>query len=146
MLDNSVYKPTPDSHKIHSLSSLSPHSSLFLSPYSFPRDLFCSHFPCSNSLLPVIFISYPASSSPFISYSFPIQLYFLSSFCYFHIFNLILYIYFLFPPNITLSLLTLRRLMSYIYIYIYIYMEHPFLMFLDHTQRRSTVGRTPLDE
>ena len=32
--------------------------------------------------------------------------------------------------------------MSYIYIYIY----HPFLMFLDHTQRRSTVGRTPLDE
>ena len=36
--------------------------------------------------------------------------------------------------------LTLRRLMSYIY------MEHPFLMFLDHTQRRSTVGRTPLHE
>jgi len=36
--------------------------------------------------------------------------------------------------------LTLRRLMSYIY------MEYPFLMFLDHTQRRSTVGRTPLDE
>ena len=36
--------------------------------------------------------------------------------------------------------LTLRRLMSYIY------MEHPFLMFLDHTQRRNTVGRTPLDE
>ena len=30
--------------------------------------------------------------------------------------------------------------------YIYIYMEHPFLMCLDHTQRRSTVGRTPLDE
>ena len=24
-------------------------------------------------------------------------------------------------------------------------MEHPFLMFLDHTQRRSTVGMTPLD-
>ena len=44
--------------------------------------------------------------------------------------------------------LTFRRLMSYIYIYIYIYiyMEHPFLMFLDRTQRRSTVGRTPLDE
>ena len=35
--------------------------------------------------------------------------------------------------------LTLRRLMSYMY------MEQPFLMFLDHTQRRSTVGRTPLD-
>ena len=30
--------------------------------------------------------------------------------------------------------------------YIYIYMEHLFLMFLDHTQRRTTVGRTPLDE
>ena len=42
--------------------------------------------------------------------------------------------------------LTLRLLMSYIYIYIYIYMEHPFLMFLDHTQQRTTVGRTPLDE
>ena len=26
------------------------------------------------------------------------------------------------------------------------YMEHPFFMFLDHTQRRTTVGRTPLDE
>ena len=25
-------------------------------------------------------------------------------------------------------------------------MEHPFLMFLDHTRRRTTVGRTPLDE
>ena len=25
-------------------------------------------------------------------------------------------------------------------------MEHLFLMFLDHTQRRSTFGRTPLDE
>jgi len=25
-------------------------------------------------------------------------------------------------------------------------MEQPFVMFLDHTQRRSTVGRTPLDE
>jgi len=25
-------------------------------------------------------------------------------------------------------------------------MEHPVLMFLDHTQRRSTVGRTTLDE
>ena len=36
--------------------------------------------------------------------------------------------------------LTLRRLISYIY------MEHPFLMYLDHTQRRSIVGRTPLDE
>ena len=25
-------------------------------------------------------------------------------------------------------------------------MEHLFLMFLDHTQRSTTVGRTPLDE
>jgi len=44
--------------------------------------------------------------------------------------------------RIKVKSLTFRRLMSYIYIY----MEHPFLMFLDHTQRRSTVGRTPLDE
>ena len=36
--------------------------------------------------------------------------------------------------------LTLRSLT------LYIYMEHLFLMFLVHTQRRSTVGRTPLDE
>ena len=44
--------------------------------------------------------------------------------------------------------LTLRLLISYIYIYIYIYIytEHLFLMFRDHTQRRTTVGRTPLDE
>jgi len=45
--------------------------------------------------------------------------------------------------------LTLRLLLMsyiYIYIYIYIYMEHLFLMFLDHTQRRTSVGRTPLDE
>ena len=44
------------------------------------------------------------------------------------------------PASSETHTLTLRRLMSYIY------MEHPFLMFLDHTQRRSTVGRTPLDE
>ena len=37
-------------------------------------------------------------------------------------------------------ILTLRLLMSYIF------MEHPFLMFLGHTQRRTTVGRTPLDK
>ena len=38
--------------------------------------------------------------------------------------------------RIRVKSLTLRLLMSYIYIYIY--MEHPFLMFLDHTQRRSS--------
>ena len=43
-------------------------------------------------------------------------------------------------PGIASVLLILRLLMSYIY------MEHLFLMFLDHTQRRTTVGRTPLDE
>jgi len=32
------------------------------------------------------------------------------------------------------------------YIYMYMCVERLFLMFLDHTQRRSTVGRTPLDE
>ena len=48
--------------------------------------------------------------------------------------------HFLHVSRIRVKLLTFRRLMSYIYI------EHPFLMFLDHTQRRSTVGRTPLDE
>ena len=48
--------------------------------------------------------------------------------------------HFLHVSRITVKLLNFRRLMSYIY------MEHPFLMFLDHTQRRSTVGRTPLDE
>jgi len=50
--------------------------------------------------------------------------------------------HFLHVSRIMVKSLTLRLLMSYIYIY----MEHLFLMFLDHTQRRSTVGRTPLDE
>ena len=50
--------------------------------------------------------------------------------------------HFLHVSRIRVKSLTFRLLMSYIYIY----MEHPFLMFLDHTQRRSTVGRTPLDE
>ena len=48
--------------------------------------------------------------------------------------------HFLHVSRIRVISLTFRRLMSYIY------MEHPFLMFLDHTQRRSTVGRTPPDE
>ena len=49
---------------------------------------------------------------------------------------------FLHVSRIKVKSLTIRLLMSYIYIY----MERLFLMFLDHTQRRSTVGRTPLDE
>ena len=40
------------------------------------------------------------------------------------------------------KLLTLRLLM----LYIYIYMERLFLMFLDHTQRRTTDGSSTLDE
>ena len=48
--------------------------------------------------------------------------------------------HFLHVSRIRVKLLTISLLMSYIY------MEHLFLMFLDHTQRRSTVGRTPLDE
>ena len=48
--------------------------------------------------------------------------------------------HFLHVSRIRVKLLTFGLLMSYIY------MEHPFLLFLDHTQRRSTVGRTPLDE
>ena len=58
--------------------------------------------------------------------------------------------HFLHVSRIMVNSLPLRILMSYIYIYIYIYiyvyMERIFLMFLDHTQRRTTVGRTPLDE
>ena len=50
--------------------------------------------------------------------------------------------HFLHVSRIRVKSLTLRLLMSYIYVY----MEHLFLMFLDHTQRRTTVGRTPLDE
>ena len=46
---------------------------------------------------------------------------------------------FLHVSTIRVKSLTLRLLMSYIY------MEHLFLMFLNHTQRRTTVGRTPLD-
>ena len=54
--------------------------------------------------------------------------------------------HFLHVSRIRVKSLTLTLLMSYIYIYIYIYMEHQFMMFLDHTQRRTTVSRTPLDE
>jgi len=49
--------------------------------------------------------------------------------------------HFLHVGRIRVKSLTLRLLMSYIYIY-----GAAFLVFLDHTQRRSTVGRTPLDE
>ena len=49
--------------------------------------------------------------------------------------------HFLHVSRIRVKSLILRLLMSYIYIYT----EHLFLMFLDHT-RRTTVGRTPLDE
>ena len=48
--------------------------------------------------------------------------------------------HFLHVSKIRVKSLTLRLLMSHIY------MEHLFLMFLDHTQRRITVGRPPLDE
>ena len=48
--------------------------------------------------------------------------------------------HFLHVSKIRVKSLTLRLLMSYIY------MERIFLMFLDHAQRRITVGRTPLDE
>ena len=48
--------------------------------------------------------------------------------------------HFLHVSRIRVKSLAFRLLM------LYIYMEHPFLMFLDHTQRRTTVGRTPLGE
>jgi len=48
--------------------------------------------------------------------------------------------HFLHVSRVRVKSLILRLLMSYIY------MEHQFLMFLDHTQWRTTVGRTPLDE
>ena len=48
--------------------------------------------------------------------------------------------HFLHVSRIRVKSLTIRLLMSYIYT------EHLFLIFLDHTQRRTTVGRTPLDE
>jgi hypothetical protein len=50
--------------------------------------------------------------------------------------------HFLHISRIKVKSLTLRLLKSYIYIY----MECLFLMFPDHTRRRTTVGRTPLDE
>ena len=50
------------------------------------------------------------------------------------------------PTTVGARINPLATNVIYIYIYIYIYMEHLFLMFLDHIQRRATVGRTPLDE
>jgi hypothetical protein len=63
-----------------------------------------------------------------------------------HLLALLVVHHFLHVSRIRVKSLTLRLLMSYIYIYIYIYMEHLFSIFLDHTQRRTTVGRTPLYE
>ena len=65
-----------------------------------------------------------------------------------HLLALLRVHHFLHVSRIRVKSLTLRLLMSYIYIYTHTHthMEHLFLMFLDHTQRRSTVGRTPLDE
>ena len=48
--------------------------------------------------------------------------------------------HFLHISRIMVKSLTLRFLISYIY------KQRIFLMFLDHTQRRTTVGMTPLDE
>jgi hypothetical protein len=50
-------------------------------------------------------------------------------------------------PRVKRNTLNLRLLMSYIYIYIYIYIYGaPILDVSRSPQRRSTVGRTPLDE
>ena len=57
-----------------------------------------------------------------------------------HLLALLGFHHFLHVSRIRVKSLTLRLLMSYVY------MEHLFLMFLVHTQRRTTVGRTPLDE
>jgi len=50
--------------------------------------------------------------------------------------------HFLHVSRIRVKFLSLRLIMSYIYIYIdiyiYTYMEHLLLMFLDHTQRRTS--------
>ena len=62
----------------------------------------------------------------------------LNPFC--HLLALLGVHHFLHVSRIRVKSLTLRLLMSHIY------MEQLFLMFLDHTQRRTTVGRTPLDE
>ena len=97
----------------------------------------------------------PTMGSSLLSDSLPFCSFFtlLSPPSYFHYLHIFLDIYspslpwspsnsrtYRFPLN--LLVLTLRQLM----LNIYIYMEHLFLMFLDHTQRRTTVGRTPLDE
>ena len=54
--------------------------------------------------------------------------------------------HFLHVSRITVKSLPLRLLMSYIYICMYIHTWSTYSLFLDHTQRRSTVGMTPLDE
>ena len=71
--------------------------------------------------------------------------------CHIHIFHIyICHIYIYTYIYICIYIYMSHIYVTYTYVtYIYIchiYMEHPFLMFLDHTQRRSTVGRTPLDE
>ena len=97
----------------------------------------------SSSVVPCCFV--------FLVYTVALVLVF--SFCPFSVrvvvtfggivsFPLLCYVLLFFSLMHRIFYLTLRLLMSYIYIY----MERIFLMFLDHTQRRTTVGRTPLDE
>ena len=88
-------------------------------------SLKCSSWTSSSQLN-------PASQNNTSNHSSVVAEFVSVSMCYYTLWNTIKFREF--------SFLTLRRLMSYIY------MEHPFLMFLDHAQRCSTVGRTPLDE
>ena len=95
----------------------------------------------SKSPIQILFLIFYKSSFRWsFVYFFPIQNFKLTNTNSGRWYSVFLYAY---MRSLGLRFLTLRLLMSYIYIYIY--MEHPFLMFLDHTQRRTTVGGTPLD-
>ena len=111
-----------------------------LSPWSFPFSCFCR----SSDLFPWCFHRSSCRDSVYSTTESlslnPLNAE-LNPICYL---PALLAHHFLHVSRIRVKSLTLRLLMSYIYIYIY--MEHLFLMFLDHTQRRTTVGRTPLGE
>ena len=109
------------------------------SPYAVPtlNKLMSEDLPPFTSIVSIVTILFQVANQFLCNQLFNPLKPELNSICYL---LALLAHHFLHVCRIRVKSLTFRRLMSYMY------MEHPFLMFLDHTQRRSTVGRTSLDE
>ena len=138
-LQIAVRLSTMDRQSLYSVSQVLLVSTLCFQVLCFP-SFFHSLF---LSFIVTFFHQLSSLTTHSIFYSFTLFLSFFNSFFFFHqlLFILLLFPYLFFAYlRCFFRVLTLRQLM------LHIYMEHLLLMFLDHTQRRSTVGRTPLDE